>query len=128
MKRLFIFFCLILSSQVIGSEWKEIRRNYYVDLSRFTNNEIWVKVNYEIPTESIYDGRNVYSSLEKHRYSCEDQKLGVLKYIEYGDIGNVIYSIDVNQFEFRMNEVIPDSIGEVTLNIACELQKQGLAQ
>lgn len=131
MKRWLFLICgLIMSSQAIcATDWKEIRSGYYVDLSRFTANEVWVKQEFDPPEENQEKGKLVYSRLMKVKYSCNDQRIAVTQIYDYDSRGSIVESVKLNQVQQQyMNETIPGSLGEFTLDVACELQKQGFAE
>ncbi|MFN3073190.1 surface-adhesin E family protein [Acinetobacter sp. TY2] len=124
-----LFICGLLSPGLsFGADWKyaaigaQDDRAIYVDSSQYNydkkNNSIkaWFK------TDSYEDdnSKKTYTRSKKlFQFSCLDNKMKLLAYVNYDKKGNVISSSQLDSKEVKYDIVIPDTVGESLWKVAC---------
>ncbi|WP_151838127.1 MULTISPECIES: surface-adhesin E family protein [unclassified Acinetobacter] len=134
MKKLILVFSFIASSLSYGADWKyaaiggQNDRAIYVDSSQYNydmkNNSIkaWFK------TDSYEDdnSKNIYTrSKNFFQFSCADNKLKLLAYVNYDKKGDVVSSGQSDSKDIQYSMVIPDTIGESLWKVACISKGKG---
>lgn len=61
-------------------------------------------------------------SLTLYDMNCTDRQLAIRSFTVYNKTGTVLQALDVEEYEKKWKYVVPDSIGEMILNKACELE------
>ena len=134
MKKLILISGLLVSTICFGADWKyaamgaQDDRAIYVDSSQYNydkkNNSIkaWFK------TDSYVDdnSKDTYTrSKNLFQFSCLDNKIKLLAYVNYDKKGNVISSNQLDSKEAKYSAVIPDTVGESIWKVACISKGKG---
>lgn len=134
MKKLILMCSLLASSFTFGADWKyaamgaQDDRAIYVDSSQYNydmkNNSI--KVWFKTDSYEDTNSKKTYTrSKNLFQFSCNDQKLKLLAYVNYDNKGNVVSSSQLDSKDIKYRMVIPDTIGESLWNVACISKGKG---
>ncbi|WP_109441885.1 surface-adhesin E family protein [Acinetobacter haemolyticus] len=128
MKKIFLLCGLLTSSISFGADWKyaaigaQNDRAIYVDSSQYIydkkNNT--VKAWFKTVSYKDLEGSETYTkSKNLYQFSCLDNKIKLLAYVNYSKDGSVISSGSQESKSVKFDFVIPDTIGESMWRVAC---------
>lgn len=125
MKTAFLFMSLLISSYCYSQDWEYLLENedgtYYFKLRN--SNSIWLKTVSEKTVyfneqgvKRIIDGQTI----TLFRVDCDELRLGLLSVTVYNKMGQTMQSETIKEFMIDWEYALPDSIGELIVNKACE--------
>ena len=130
MKIFFIWLYVMIGINAFSQEWKLIGTMKNGDeyfIKKHTNEEGSTKVWLKLVSKHIEYKKNGRkrkkegSSLTLYDTNCTERRLIVESIIYYDAEGNVLDSNEFAIFSSNWKNVIPDSMGELFLNSACEI-------
>lgn len=134
MKKLILICGLLVSSFSFGADWKYATmgtsndRAIYVDSSQYNYDgksnsiKVWFKTDSYVDDDS----KDTYTrSKNLFQFSCIDNKLKLLAYVNYDQKGNVVSSDQLESNEVKYSTVIPDTIGESLWKVSCISKGKG---
>ncbi|USA54584.1 hypothetical protein NDN13_05150 [Acinetobacter sp. C32I] len=134
MKSILFVLGAIFSGLSHGADWKfaaiggENDRAIYVDNSQYAydkkNNTI--KAWFKTDSYKELEGNDIYTkSKDYYQFSCLDNKLRLLAFVNYGKDGNVISSAQREEKDAKYDLIIPDTTGENMWRVACLTKGKG---
>ncbi|TVT39205.1 hypothetical protein FNT36_16225 [Hymenobacter setariae] len=89
------------------------------------NKKVWVRHTSPRLTTHTKDGRDAVfpnaSEVKLYSFDCNSRRLMLYQVVVYNSKGLVVNTYKEEEYERTWDEVIPDSIGEMLLNKACQL-------
>lgn len=134
MKKLILTCGLLTSSFGFSAEWKyatnggQDDRAIYVDSSEYNYDKKSNSIKAWFKTDSYVDDNSKVTytrSKNLHQFSCLDNKMRLLAYVNYDKNGNVLSSNQLDGKEVRYSTVIPDTVGESIWKVACISKGKG---
>jgi hypothetical protein len=132
-KKLFSFLLLFLLTKIgFAQDWIYVGNStsgisYYIRNSAVTETgykRVWSKqlakvLSYQKKgkTHKLTNGY----CLELREYDCDSKQIKLISWAYYNARGEVVHSVNLQEYETEWVDVIPDSIGELLLNQVCEL-------
>jgi len=125
-KTILIIFSFFAFSTSYSQEWKLIHSNSESNfhIKKNSENTAWIRV-----TEKETEGYDFFGSefdktetVELIKIDFSKKKYGELIYISYQRNGKIIHSRNIEESEVKMEFAIPDTLGELYVNIFCELE------
>lgn len=96
-------------------------QNKYTEIPATDNRKIWTKlIGYDIETPDnnlIEEGYVQFLN----EYNCNENTMIFYQSIYYDSEGKVIERYSVNFFEREVDEIVPDSVGDLLMQAACAL-------
>ena len=131
---LVILFCLFFS-KLSAQDWafvctnKDGKEKYYIKSTPVSNTEGMIKVWTKSSLPKYTNKRNgkTYLNVESkilYEFDCGERKMQILSIIVYNSSGDIISSYEPKEYELEWKNAVPESIGELLLDKACELFNQ----
>lgn len=134
MKKQILICGLLASSTSFGADWKyaaigtQNDRAIYIDSSQYSYDKGKNSIRAWFKTDSYEDdeSKNIYTSSKNfYEFSCLDNKIKLLTFVNYNKEGRVISSQQLSDKEVKYSIVIPDTIGESLWKVACISKGKG---
>lgn len=131
MKKIMLIALVFSVSYTHASDWSLLDTSdiaqVYLDKSsvaRFGKiRKAWIAYSYK--DAETYNGKSYKSSKTLGLYSCAERTSGIYQSTSYADEygkGLVISSWQIPSKDVHFSEVVPDSIGEVTIDAICKIK------
>ena len=128
MKRLF-FAVLMMVCSVSWAEWKKAGSTdsfyAYYDKSTIRRNgkivKMWQMKDY-FEEQDEGNGKNYKSQKLRHAFNCMDDTAALITVVAYSGSmgeGKIVFSGDIKEEKWDWDSVVPGSVGEAMLEIAC---------
>jgi hypothetical protein len=118
-----------------ASDWRNVTKTndaiIYVDYGsvapRGKYMRAWVMFDYILPKQTVtYPQKEYKSGKMLWAFDCEERTSATAQYIllsgDFGD-GEPVHSLSTSWGLLKFDDVVPDSIGEIVLNVACASRK-----
>jgi hypothetical protein len=133
LKLLLFIMAFSFASAVSAQDWIYVGQSakdeskYYIRSTPVANNyhkKVWIKqTNKKITIQK--NGKSVVYNdaydLILYEFNCNDRQILIHSMASYSSTGTLLESYKPEEYEKEWSDVIPDSVGEMLLNKACEL-------
>lgn len=133
-KLIFTSLAFLCCLNVYAADWKYAAiggkndRAIYVDSSQYTYNkkDNTIKAWFKTDSYKELEGKETFTkSKDLYQFSCVDNKMRLLAFVNYGKDGSVISSAQREEKDAKYDLIIPDTIGEDMWRVACLTKGKG---